>query len=124
MAEPTISAATVAAAISAATLAILGVPSLALMWGMFGAIAMVVFAQGESQGKVIGVVLMSGLVGAAGGNWFAVFAAPPEGSKPLLILASLIVGAGAKTLLSMAVAAVASRIEKAGGSMPGKDGDK
>lgn len=112
MAEPASSAATIAAGVSAATLAVLGVPALALLWGLFGAIAMVVFTPVESKGRVVGTVLMSGLIGAAGGSWFATATA---GGAPLMILSALIVGAGAKTLLSLAIAAVAARIKKAGG---------
>jgi hypothetical protein len=113
MAEPTVTAATVVVGISAETIAIIGVPSLALLWGLVGAIAMVVFTPAESKSRVVATVLVSGLVGAAGGNWFAEFAG---GGKSLMILAAMIAGAGAKTLLSIAITAAASRIQKAGGS--------
>lgn len=113
MHEPTSLAASGSAAISAAVLVLIGVPYLALLWGFIGAFAMVIFTPSDTTGRAVATVIMSGLIGAAAGNWFA--SAMAGGASAVLILSALIAGAGAKPLLSIAIAAVVARIQKAGG---------
>ena len=70
MTEPHSTAAAAQAAassITAMTLALVGVPHLALVWGFAGAVIMLVLTGPESRAGALLAVLASGLVGAAGG---------------------------------------------------------
>lgn len=106
------SAQALAAGITSITMALVGLPHLALLWGFIGALVGIVFTAPESKQRMLAVVCASGFVGAASGFWFSRWSG---GGDPALFIACLIVGAGAKPLLSKAIAAVAARIEQAGG---------
>lgn len=113
--EPTttLTAAAVAAAISGFTSALLGVDYYSLAWGMIGALW--ALYQTPPAGRVRSVIFvsLSTLAGAACGT--AALEAIGSESKPLLILASLVAGFGAQSLLSALLRSTLRRIDKTGG---------
>lgn len=119
MTEPHSAAAAVqvgASSITAVTLALVGVPHLALVWGFIGAVVMLVLTGPESRAGAMLSVLASGLVGAAGGSALAEYVAgAPQVSGGALVLGSLVIGAGAKPLLSQAIAVLSTWLGRAGG---------
>jgi hypothetical protein len=106
MTEPT-TAGSLAAALSAAALALFGVPWLALLWSTIGAVVMLVFTPPESRAGAILTVVASALVGAALGHAGVEMAerlVPAlAGVQALQIMAALVCGAGAKPLLTTAI---------------------
>lgn len=104
-----------AAGVTGAVVAILGVPYLALLWATIGAVIAMVFTPPESRSSAILAVIAGGLAGAAlghGGTDIASRMAPSlAGSNAILILASLVCGAGAKPIVSTAIARVQKMIE-------------
>lgn len=115
MAEPTsaVAAAGFAASVSSVTLALLGVEYYALVWGLVGASMAMGRASGMTWGRAVVYATLSTLVGAATGH--GALAILDSRNQTVLILFSLIGGAGAQELVARAVAAVARRIDKAGG---------
>lgn len=115
MTEPTTSAAAagLAASLSGITLALLGVEYYALLWALVGALLAMSAAASMTRGRAIAYVALSTLVGAAFGH-FAI-AMLGAANRPLLIIFSLVGGAGAQQLVFTAIAAIASRIAKTGG---------
>lgn len=99
MTEP-VSAGSIAAAVSAAVLSLLGVPWLALLWGTVGAVTAMVFTAPESRTGAMVSVVASALVGAALGHGFAELM---QATNAMQIVASLVCGAGAKPLLTAAI---------------------
>lgn len=116
MAEPTstaAAAATYAAAASGVTLALLGVDYYSLLWGMVGAFLALGSAGSMGRRRAIVYVVLSTIVGAAIGN--AAVAFFQVSSRPLLIIGSLVGGAGAQLLVAAMLKAAIARIEKLGG---------
>lgn len=106
MSEPT--ASVVAAGVTGAVLAVLGVPYLALLWSMIGAVVAVVFTPPESRSSALLAVIASGISGAALGAGVTDIAGRMmpalSNSNAILILTSLLSGAGAKPLVSAGIA--------------------
>lgn len=102
---------TVLAGITGGIGALLGVPYLVVVWAFIGAIGALVFTPPESKSSAALTVLLSALIGAGLGNAAAQFIG---GGNASLIAAGLLFGAGAKPILSSAVAALQARIKKAG----------
>lgn len=107
--------ATLAAGLTGAVLAALGVPYLALLWATIGSVVALVFTPPESRSSAILAVIAGGLSGAAfghGGTDIAGRVMPSlAGSDAILIFASLVCGAGAKPLVSAGIARVQKLIE-------------
>lgn len=97
------------AGLSAVLLAVLGVPYLALLWAFIGSSVMLVFTTPESKQAAIGSVAAGSVVGAAGGNGLAQYLHGPDS---LLIVLALVIGAGAKPLLSAAINRIASTLNR------------
>lgn len=116
MVEPTSTAGVNALvlAISAATMALLGVDYYSLVWGMFGA-QVALFQNQATMGRVRALVYvaLSTLVGAAVGTGTAAFLASK--SQPLLILVSLVGGFGAQKIVTALLDAGLARVKKMGG---------
>lgn len=94
------------AAFSAAVLALIGVPFHLLIWGAVGAIAIMVFMPEEARNNALASVILGALVGAAGGHGIADIGAqfvPQLGTQATGVVASLVVGAGAKVILTAAI---------------------
>lgn len=99
--------------VTAVTLAIVGLPHLALVWGLIGASVAIVLTPPESKQRALLTVLASGLVGAAGGSAAADWiAGGPVASGSMLVLASLVIGAGAKPLLSWAITVIPTLLNR------------
>ena len=98
----------VASGIFAAGLALLGVEPVALLWSSIGAGAVLVFSKTRPGWHEMLTVLVSALIGAAGGHFLADFGF--EGSRRALVFWSLVCGAGAKPLLSAAIEGAAKRL--------------
>lgn len=104
------------ASFTAMSIALIGVPYLALLWGFIGAAVALVLTGPETPKGAMLSVLAAGLVGAAGGHAAAEYitgSAQTAGS--VLVMASLLIGAGAKPILGAAVAAVIAAIGRLGG---------
>jgi hypothetical protein len=107
------------ASLTALTLAFVGLPHLSLLWGFIGASVGIVLTAPESKQRALLTVLASGLVGAAGGSALADYiggAVVVSGSS--LVLSSLVIGAGAKPLLSGAIAAIGGLLDRIGPRQP------
>lgn len=114
MIEPTtVTAAGVAAALSAITLALLGVDYYALLWGLVGAMLAMGQAAPMTRGRAIVYVVLSALAGAALGHALANFIGSV--SRSVLIVGSLVGGAGAQIIIAALIRAVVTRVEKTGG---------
>jgi hypothetical protein len=100
----TASAQTIAVSITAFTVALIGVPHIALVWGFVGAAATLALTAPEARSSTLLSVFVSGLIGAVSGTAAAEFFHWGAG---LLGLAAAITGAGAKPLLSAAIARLA-----------------
>jgi hypothetical protein len=113
LAEPLSVAGALAAAASTITLALLGVDYYSLIWGMVG--ALLALYQAERMGRVRSVIYitLSTLVGAACGT--GAMAAISSGSRPLLIVFSLVAGFGAQVIVTSLLRAGLRRIDKLGG---------
>lgn len=119
MAEPTATSVTLGAlagAISGATLALLGVDYYSLVWALVG--AMVARSERASMGRVRAVIYiaLSTLLGAALGSAAVVLA--EQQHRAVLILASIVCGAGAQMLISAVLQAALARIAALGGAAP------
>lgn len=106
----TSSAAAISAALSATTLALIGVEYFALLWGLIGALLAMGGAASMTRFRAIVYVALSTLVGAAIGH--GVLAFMDSTSRPALILGSLIGGYGAQELIKRAMDAITKRIDK------------
>lgn len=115
MIEPTtsITAGSIAAALSGITLALLGVDYYALLWGLVGAVLALGQAAPMTRGRAVAYVVLSALVGAALGH--ALISFTGSISRPMLILGSLVGGAGAQIIIAALIKAVVTRVEKTGG---------
>jgi hypothetical protein len=100
----------IASSVTAATLALTGLPYLALLWSFLGAVAALIFTSPETRGRAFLTVFASGVVGGAGGNAAAAWLG---GGESALIVACLVAGAGAKPLLTAAIEGLQARIKKA-----------
>lgn len=103
------SAQTAASAASAVVLAFIGVPYLALLWAFIGSAVMLVFTPPESKQAAILSVAAGGFVGSAGGHGLTQYLHGPDS---MLIVAALVIGAGAKPLLSSAIRRLGSTISR------------
>lgn len=104
------------ASITALSIALVGVPYLALLWGFIGAAVALVLTGPETPKGAMLSVLAAGLVGAAGGQAAAEYiTGQAQTAGSVLIVASLLIGAGAKPILGAAVAAVIATIGRLGG---------
>jgi len=104
------------ASITALSIALIGVPYIALLWGFIGAAVALVLTGPETPKGAMLSVLAAGLVGAAGGHAAAEYVtghAQVGGS--VLVITSLLIGAGAKPILGAAIAAVIVAIGRFGG---------
>lgn len=101
------------AGLTAVSIALVGVPHLALLWGFFGAAIILVLAPPEAPRRAILAVIAGGLAGAAGGSAAAdwITGAPQVGGS-VLVIASLVAGAGAKQLLTAAIGAAAGVLQR------------
>ena len=105
------------ASVTALTLAIVGLPHLALVWGFVGASVAIVFTPPESKQRALLTVLASGLVGAAGGSAAADYImGHPVMSGSLLVVASMLMGAGAKPLLQKGIEVITALLDRIGGT--------
>lgn len=103
------------ASFTALTLAIVGLPHLALLWGFVGAGIAIVFTPPESKQRALLTVLASGLVGAAGGAAAADYiAGGPQVGGSVLVVASMLLGAGAKPLLQRSVDVIGAMLDRLG----------
>lgn len=103
MAEPLSPSATFVAAVSGVTLALLGVDYYALLWALVGAMLALGQAAAMPRGRAIVYVLMSTLIGAALGQGAVAWIGSEQ--RALLIIASLIGGAGAQLMVGAAIRA-------------------
>lgn len=99
-----------ASTVSGFTMALLGVPSLALIWAFIGAFAGLYFTPAEGRTQGIVTIVLSGLFGAAIGYATARWVAAE--SLPLQNAACLICGAGAKPLLNLAIEGIKKQFTK------------
>lgn len=116
MNDPTITGAhAFATALSALSLALLGVDYYSLIWGMVGA-QVALFQNQERMGRVRSVIYiaLSTLVGAAVGTGTMSFFSSE--SRALLIVCSLVGGFGAQKIVAGLLNAGLARIGKMGGS--------
>ena len=97
----------VASAFGAAAMAMLGVPYLALLWGFIGSAVMLVLTPPETKQAAILSVAAGGFVGSAGGHGLTQYLHGPDS---MLIVLALVIGAGAKPLLSAAIRRASSVI--------------
>lgn len=104
----------VVATVSTATMALMGVSYYALIWAMVGAFLALYQAKGLSRWSAIAFMVLSTLVGAACGTFFADWV--NKDSRPLLILASLVCGSGAHVLITALLQAGLKRINQLGGN--------
>lgn len=105
------------ASLTALTLAVVGLPHLALMWGFIGAAVGIVLTPLESKQRALLTVLASGVVGAAGGSAAADYIAGQAViAGSVLVLASLVIGAGAKPLLTKGIERIGALLDRAGKS--------
>lgn len=93
--------------LSAATMALLGVEYVALLWGFFGALFSLRLTPPETRVAAAVTILLSTLAGAA---LAGVIAAKIGGGKNEQIAAAFIVGAGAKLIVSALLEGVANRL--------------
>lgn len=104
------------ASVTSLTLALIGLPHIALVWGFLGAACAIVLTPPESKQRALLTVLAAGLVGAAGGSAAADWiTGAPVVSGSLLVVASLVIGAGAKPLLQKGIEVVSALLDKLGG---------
>lgn len=112
MTEPT-TAATLAAAASGITLALLGVDYYSLLGGLLGAmLAMSQTDASVSRWKSIGSVVLTCLVGAILGS-AAIALLGGHASRAVLVAVSLVCAAGAQRLVARLLALFESKIDKA-----------
>ena len=102
----------VASGMIAVFLAMLGVEPVALLWSCIGAGAVLVFSKTRPGWHEMLTVMVSALIGAAGGHFLADVGF--EGSRRALVFLSLVCGAGAKPLLSAAIEGAAKRLNGGG----------
>lgn len=118
MPEPTTTgAATVAAAASGITLAMLGVDYYSLLGGMIGALFSTGQADKMTWWRAIASVILTTIVGAVLGT--AAVELLEAKSRAVLILGSLISGAGAMGIVSSLIKVVTKRIDAIGDSTGG-----
>lgn len=112
MAEPATTAASVAAAASGITMALLGVDYHSLLYGLIGALIAVSQAKHTSRWRAVASVVLSTVAGAVLGT------ATAEGlglaGKSALLLGCLVGGAGAQALVLGLVRAAEARVARAG----------
>ena len=114
MPEPTTTAAaSVAAAASGITMALLGVDYYSLLYGLIGALIAVGQSGHTSRWKAVASVILSTITGSVLGT-VAVEALGLTG-KPSLLLGCIVGGAGAQALVLGLVSAANSHIERIGG---------
>lgn len=120
MAEPTTPAtvAVFAAGASSVTIALIGVDTISLVWGMVGSLFALLYAEQMTRGRAIVYVILSTLIGAALGTLAQSFAG--DTNRPLLIVGSLVGGSASQRLLNALVALIERRISAAGSA--GKQG--
>lgn len=114
MADPTTtSALSVAMAnLSIATMAVLGVNHLALLWAAVGAITVLLYSEPTHKGKAAMATLLSTLLGAAIGTAVA----DHLGGAPSVLLVASIVGAsGPQPLISAALNSIVTQINRTAG---------
>lgn len=114
MTEPTSTAAITAAAISTASLALIGVSHYALLWAFVGVGYALFEGRSMSTMRAVIYVVFSTLIGAALGT--GVVALFDSASRAVLIVSSLVGGYGMQAILARATHAVLARIDKAGGA--------
>lgn len=100
-----------AVTISQYTLAFVGLPYIACLWGFIGAVAGMVLTPPEGKTMAFTSLLLSGLAGAGGGYAAATWLG---GSNPAIIACCLVLGAGAKRVIAAALDAGLSQIAKWG----------
>lgn len=116
MAEPTTTAAaSLAAAMSGITIALLGVDYYSLLYGMVGAFLALGSAESMGRGRAILYVILSTLVGSAIGNASLIVFPVGSQTRAVLILGCLVGGAGAQLLVAALLKAALKRIDKLGG---------
>lgn len=101
-----------AGAISGATLALLGVDYYSLLWALVGAMLALGQSAAMTRGRAVVYVILSTLIGAALGSAAVVLAG--QGHRALLILASVVAGAGAQLLVGAILQAALQRIAALG----------
>lgn len=113
MAEPaTTTAASMAAAASGVTMALLGVDYHSVLYGLIGALIAVSQSQHTSRRRAVVSVVLSTVTGAVLGT--AVVQALGLEGRASLLLGCIVGGAGAQALVLGLVRAVGSRIERLG----------
>ena len=112
MADPATTAASVAAAASAITMALFGVDHHSILYGFIGALIAVSQSQHSSRWRAVVSVVLSTFAGAALGAG-VVQALGAEG-KAALLLGCLVGGAGAQVLVMALVRAAEIRIDRMG----------
>lgn len=125
MADPATAttAASLAAAVSGVTLAMLGVDYYSLLYGMVGAFLALGSTETMGRGKAVVYVVLSTIVGAALGNLAVLVLAPATQARAPLIVGCMLGGYGAQALASTLLKAALKRIDAIGGSpAPGGDG--
>jgi hypothetical protein len=116
MTDHTTAAQAVGSSVTAVTLAAIGLPHLALVWGFVGAAVAIVLTPPESKERALLTVFASGLVGAAGGSAAADYiAGQAVASGSVLVVASLLIGAGAKPLLQKGIEVITALLDRIGG---------
>lgn len=113
MLDPTTSTITAwAAAFSGITLALFGVDYYSLLYGLVGAMLAMHQAEAMTRLRAVVYVVLSTLVGAAlGSGALALFGVS---SKPLLIVCSIVGGAGAHVIVSRLLKVALTRIDSMG----------
>lgn len=112
MAEPT-TAASVAAAASGVTMALLGVDYYSVLYGLIGALIAVGQAQHTSRWRAVASVVLSTITGAVLGT--VVVEALSLTGRASLLLGCIVGGAGAQALVLALVKAAGERINRIGG---------
>lgn len=113
MTEPTTTTAVLTVGLSTTTLALFGVEYFALLWAFIGALFALMQSQAMGRWRAVFFVAISTLIGAALGSGFVDVVQTT--SRPILILAVLIGGAGAQTLIGSILKAAQTRIDGIGG---------
>jgi hypothetical protein len=112
MAEPATTAATIAAAASGVTMAMLGVDYHSLLYGLIGALIAVSQAQHTSRWRAVVSVVLSTVTGAVLGT--AAAEALGLNGKAALLLGCIVGGAGAQALVLGLVRLAETRVSNMG----------
>lgn len=113
MAEPTSTAGVIVATVSATTLTLLGVGYYALIWAFVGSLLALYQTAPMGRIRTVVFIFLSTLIGAACGTAFPGYFGSE--SQPMLIISSLVAGAGAQLIVASLLNSFLTQINRFGG---------